>query len=47
MNPLPVIYFTTEEMTGYTTEATKDANKAARNPRSCFSISCFTASVIP
>ena len=33
---------TTEEITGYTNEAAKGANKAGRNPSSC-----FTVSVIP
>ena len=43
---LPHIPFTTEEITGCTNEAAKGANKAGRNPPSCFLISCFTVSVI-
>ena len=31
MTPLPVIPFTTEEITGCTNEASKGANKAGRN----------------
>ena len=45
LNPLPVIPFTTEEITGCTNEAAKGANKSPRNPPSCFFISCFTVSV--
>ena len=45
MTPLPVMPFTTEEITGCTTEGAKSAKKAARNPLSCFFIYCFTASV--
>ena len=47
MTPLPVIPFTTKEITGCTIEAAKEANKAARNPSFCFFISDFTASVTP
>ena len=35
----------TKEITGCTIEAAKSANKAPRNPPSCFS--CFTVLVIP
>ena len=45
--PLPLIPFTTEEITGCTNEVANSANKAGRNPLSCFFISCFTVSVIP
>ena len=47
MTPLPVIPFTTEEITGCTNEASKGANKAVRNVPSWLCISCFTVSVIP
>ena len=40
--PLPLIPFTTEQITGCTNETAKGANKAPRNPTSCFFISCFT-----
>ena len=46
LTPLPVIPFTTEEMTGCTNEAAKGANKTPRNRPSCFFISCFTVSVM-
>ena len=36
LTPLPLIPFTTEKITGYTSEAAKGANKAPRNPSSCF-----------
>ena len=36
MTHLPVIPFTTEEITGCTTEIAKGANKALRSPPSCF-----------
>ena len=39
--------FTTKEITGSTNEEAKGANKAPRNPPSCFFISCFTVSVTP
>ena len=39
--PLPLIPFSTEEITGCTNEAAKSANKTPRNPLSCFSISHF------
>ena len=45
--PLPLIPFTTEEITGCTNEAAKGANKAPGNPPSCFYISSFTFSVAP
>ena len=35
MTPPPVIPFTTEEITGCTTEAPKSFNKASRKPPSC------------
>ena len=34
--PLPLIPFTTQKITGCTNEAAKGANKAVRNPPSCF-----------
>ena len=37
LTPLPLITFTTEEITGCTNEVAKGANKAPRNLRSC----CF------
>ena len=36
LTPLPVITFTTDEITGCSNEAAKGANKAPRNPPSCF-----------
>ena len=45
--PLPLIPFTTEEITGFTNEAVKSANKAPRNPTSYFFISSLTVSVTP
>ena len=36
LTPLPIIPFTTEEITGCIIEAAKGANKAPRNPPSCF-----------
>ena len=39
--------FITEEITGYTSEATKGAMKAPRNLTTHFFISCFTFSVSP
>ena len=36
LTPLPLIPFTTEEITRCTNEAAKGANKAPRNPPSCF-----------
>ena len=36
LTPLPIIPFTTEEITGCTNEADEGANKALRNPSSCF-----------
>ena len=45
--PLPLIPFTSEEITVCTNEAAKGANKVQRNLPSCFFISCFTVSVIP
>ena len=47
LTPLPLIPFTTEEITSCTNEAAKGSNKAVRNPLSCFFISCFTVSVTP
>ena len=47
LTPLPLMPFTNEEITCFTIEAAKSANKAPRNPPSCFFISCFTVSVIP
>ena len=47
LTPLPLIPFTTEEITGCTNQEAKDADKAPRNPPSCFFISCFTVSVTP
>ena len=45
LTPLPLIPFTTEEISGCTIKAAKVANKARRNQPSCFITSCFTASV--
>ena len=47
LTPLPLVPFTTEEITGYTNEAANGDNKAPRNPHTCFFISCFTVSVTP
>ena len=47
MTLLSAIAFTTVEITGWNAEAANDANKAARNPPSCFFISCFTTLVTP
>ena len=47
LTPLPLIPFTTEEITGCTNEAAKSANKAPRNPSSSSFISSFTVSVTP
>ena len=47
LSPLPLISFTTEEITGCTTETAKGASKALRNTPSCFFISSFTVSVTP
>ena len=44
LTPLPLILFSAEEMTGFTTEG---ANKAPRNPPSSFFVSCFNVSVTP
>ena len=44
---VPLIRFTTEEITGCTNEAAKGAKRAPRNPSSCSFISCFTVSVTP
>ena len=38
LTPLPLIPFTTEEITGCTNEAAKGANKAPRNLPFCFFI---------
>ena len=42
VTPLPVMHFTTEEVTVFPNEAVKSATKAPRNPPSCFSLSLFT-----
>ena len=47
MTPLPVIPFTTEEITDSTTEPAKGANVTTRNLPSCSFISCSTLSVTP
>ena len=47
LTPLLLIPFTTEKITGRTNEVAKGPNKALRNPRSCFFISCFTVLVTP
>ena len=47
MTPFPVTTFNTEEITDYTNEAAKGANKAARNLPSWFCNLCFTVSVTP
>ena len=47
LTPLPLIPFTTDEITGCSNEAVKGANKAGRNPPSCFFILCFTVLVMP
>ena len=39
--------FNTEKITDCTNEAAKSANKALRNPSSCFFIPCFSVSVTP
>ena len=36
LTPVPLIPFTTEEVTGCTNEMDKGVNKAPRNPPSCF-----------
>ena len=46
LNPFPLITITTEEITGCT-ETAKGANKAPRNPPTCFFISWFIVSVTP
>ena len=43
--PLPLIPFTTEEITGCTIEANNDDNKALINLLSCAFLSCFTVSL--
>ena len=43
--PLPLIPFTTEEITGCTVEVAKGAHTAPRNSPPYFFISCFIASV--
>ena len=45
LTPLPLIPFTTEEITVCFIEATKGAKEAPRNLPSCFFISCFTVLV--
>ena len=47
LTPLPVIPVSTEEITDCNNEGAKGANKAGRNPPSCFFISRFTASRTP
>ena len=47
LTPLPLITFTTKEITGCLNEAANGVNNAGRNPSSCFSISCLTVSVVP
>ena len=47
LTPLPLIPFTTEEITGCTNEVAKGANKAQRNLPSCFFVLYFMVSVIP
>ena len=47
LTPIPLILFTTEEVTCCTNEATKGANKAPRNPPSFFFFSSFHVSVTP
>ena len=47
LTALPFMNFTTEEITGCTNEAAKDANKTPRNPSSCVFISGFTVLVTP
>ena len=39
LTPLPLIPFTTEEITSCTNKAATAANKALRNPPSCFTVS--------
>ena len=46
LTPLPVIPFTTEEITGCSNEAAKGANKSGRNFISRCFILCFTVSII-
>ena len=41
LTPLPLIPFTTEEITGRTIKVAKGANKAPRNLPSCFFVSYF------
>ena len=48
LTAIPLIPFTTEEVTGCTTKTAKGVNKEPRNLLACFfffSISAFTASV--
>ena len=47
LTPLPLMPFTTEEITSCTNEVARGANKASRNLPSYFFISCFTVSVTP
>ena len=47
LTPLPLIPFTTEEITGCKNEAATSATKAQKNPSSYFFILCFTVSVTP
>ena len=48
LTPLPLIPFTTKEITGCTNEVAKGANKAPRNLPSCFfyfMLYCFSNSI--
>ena len=47
MTPFPKKPPINEEVTVAVNEAATGANKVARNPASCFFISCFTVSVTP
>ena len=47
LTPLPLIPFTTEEITGFTNEAVKGANRVPRSSSSCFFSLFFTFSVTP
>ena len=47
VTPLLLTPYTTEGITGCTSEAANGSNNAGRNPPSCFFISSFTVSVTP
>ena len=47
LTPLPLIPFTTEEITGCINEAAKGAKKASRNLPSCLFYFSISVSVIP